>query len=181
MLSRRICLVFACLVPASPLIAQITTATVLGTVRDASGAVIQNAAVQVRAVATNLTRSTLSDIEGNYILSNLPVGEYEISVSASGFKKEVKSGIVLQVQQRARIDVVMQPGSVTESISVVAAAPLVSTEDGVFGDVIDNRRVVELPLNGRNFNTLALLTPNVQNGIPGGATLQSFLAGGVAV
>ena len=62
-----------------------------------------------------------------------------------------------------------------------AVVPIVNTEDAVFGDVIENKRVVELPLNGRNFNTLALLTPNIQNGVPGGATLQGFLAGGIAV
>jgi hypothetical protein len=161
--------------------AQITTATIVGTVRDSSGAVIPKSNIEARAVATNLTRSTVTDADGAYILTNLPVGEYEVSMTASGFRKEIQQGIILQVQQVARIDVTLQPGSLSESVSVVAAAPLINTDDGVFGDVIDNRRVVELPLNGRNFNTLALLTPNIQNGIPGGATLQNFLAGGIAV
>ena len=83
--------------------------------------------------------------------------------------------------QRARLDATLQTGSVSESINVTADVPVINTEDAVFGDVIDNTRVVELPLNGRNFNTLALLTPNIQNGVPGGATLQGFLAGGIAV
>jgi len=154
--------------------AQVTSATILGTVTDSSGAVVAKALVEAKAVATNLSRTTTTDAEGNYTLTSLPVGEYEVTISAAGFRKEVQRGITIQVQQRARLDVALQPGNVTETINVVGAAPIVNTEDGVFGDVIENQRVVELPLNGRNFNTLALLTPNIQNGVPGGATLQSF-------
>ena len=165
----------------APLTAQVTTATILGTVTDASGAVVAKASVEAKALATNLVRSTSTDGDGNYTLINLPLGEYEVSISAAGFRKEVQRGIVLQVQQRARLDVVLQPGNVTETVNVTASTPIVNTEDGVFGDVIDNKRVVELPLNGRNFNTLALLTPNVQNGVQGGATLQTFLAGGIGI
>ncbi len=161
--------------------AQVTSATILGTVTDSSGAVVAKALVEAKAVATNLSRTTTTDAEGNYTLTSLPVGEYEVTISAAGFRKEVQRGITIQVQQRARLDVVLQLGNVTETINVVGAAPIVNTEDGVFGDVIENQRVVELPLNGRNFNTLALLTPNIQNGVPGGATLQSFLAGGVGI
>ena len=126
--------------------AQITSATIVGTVRDSSGGVVAHASIQTKAVATNLLRSVVTDGEGNYILTNLPVGEYEVTASASGFKKEVQQGIVLQVRQTARLDIVLQPGSVSEVVNVVGAAPLINTEDGVFGDVIDNRRVVELPL-----------------------------------
>ena len=165
----------------APLEAQITTATILGTVTDASGAVVGKALVEAKALATNLMRATTTDGDGNFTLSNLPLGEYEVSISAAGFRKEIQRGIVLQVQQRARIDVALQPGNVTETVNVTASTPIVNTEDGVFGDVIDNKRVVELPLNGRNFNTLALLTPNVQNGVQGGATLQTFLAGGIGI
>ena len=70
------------------------------------------------------------------------MGEYEVTISTAGFRKEVQRGITIQVQQRARLDVALQPGNVTETINVVAAAPIVNTEDGVFGDVIENQRVV---------------------------------------
>lgn len=160
---------------------QVTTAALLGTVQDTSGAVIPGAAVQAKALATNLVRETKADGDGNYVLTNLPIGEYEVAVTANGFRREVRQGIVLQVQQRARLDLVLSPGNVTEAVNVVAYAPLINTEDATFGDVIENRRVVDLPLNGRNFNTLALLTPNIQNGVPGGATLQNFLAGGIGI
>ena len=177
----RFALVMSVSLVLAPLEAQITTATILGTVTDASGAVVGKASVEAKALATNLVRATTTDGDGNYTLINLPLGEYEVSISAAGFRKEIQRGIVLQVQQRARIDVALQPGNVTETVNVTASTPIVNTEDGVFGDVIDNKRVVELPLNGRNFNTLALLTPNVQNGVQGGATLQTFLAGGIGI
>ena len=161
--------------------AQTTTASIVGTVQDASGAVVPKASVKAKAVATNQVREVESDPDGNYILTNLPIGQYEVTVSATGFRTETNEGITLQVAQRARLDVTLQTGSVTESVNVTAVVPIVNTEDAVFGDVIDNKRVVELPLNGRNFNALALLTPNVQSGVPGGATLQNLLAGGIAV
>lgn len=160
---------------------QATTASLVGTVHDSSGAVVSQAKVEAKAVATNQVRDISTDNEGNYILTNLPVGQYQVSVSAQGFRTEVSEGIVLQVGQRARLDVTLQAGNVVETVNVNAQVPIVNSEDAVFGDVIENKRVVELPLNGRNFNTLALLTPNIQNGIPGGATLQNFLAGGIAI
>ncbi|HEU0120500.1 MAG TPA: TonB-dependent receptor [Bryobacteraceae bacterium] len=169
------------LLSASSLLSQVTTASIVGTVKDASGAAVPAAAVKARATATNLTREVESDNDGNYSLTNLPVGMYEVSVAAKGFKTEVNQGLELQVAQRARLDVTLQAGAITESVNVTAEVPIINTEDSVFGDVIDNKRVVELPLNGRNFNNLALLTPNIQNGVPGGATLQGFLAGGIAV
>jgi hypothetical protein len=160
---------------------QITTASITGAVKDASGAVIPGANVKAKAVNTNQLREVNTDPDGNYVLTNLPIGAYQLTVSAPGFRTEVNEGIVLQVAQIARLDVTLQAGSVSESVNVTAEVPVVNTEDAVYGDVIDNRRVVELPLNGRNFNNLALLTPNIQSGVPGGATLQNFLAGGIAV
>lgn len=160
---------------------QLTTASIVGTIKDSSGAVVPHATIQAKATATNQIREGASDGDGNYVLTNLPIGEYAVTVSAKGFRTEVNQGLVLQVAQRARLDITLQAGNVTETVNVTAEVPIVNTEDAVFGDVIDNKQVVELPLNGRNFNTLALLTPNIQNGVPGGATLQGFLAGGVAV
>lgn len=178
--SRQLILAF-CFISSTSLSAQVTTAVVVGAVSDSSGGAIPNAKVVARAVATNQSRELTSDPEGNYIITNLSVGEYEITISANGFRTEVKKGLVLQVGQRARLDLTLQTGSVNETVNVTAEVPLINTEEAVFGDVIENKRVVELPLNGRNFNSLALLTPNVQNGVPGGATLQGFLAGGIAI
>jgi len=177
----RFAIGFSLFLSTAPIFSQTTTASIVGTVRDATGAVIPNAAIKAKAVATNQIREGTTDPGGDYILTNLPIGQWELTVSANGFRTEVNEGIILQVAQRARLDVTLQTGSVTESVNVTAEVPIVNTEDAVYGDVIDNKRVVELPLNGRNFNSLALLTPNVQSGVPGGATLQNFLAGGIAV
>jgi hypothetical protein len=174
-------LVFCGLLLLSVLYAQVTTAVIVGTIVDSTGATVPNAKIVARAVATNQTREITTTSDGEYILTNLPVGEYEVTASAAGFRTELSKGIVLQVAQRARLDITLQAGSVNETVNVSAEVPVINTEDSVFGDVIENQRVVELPLNGRNFNTLALLTPNVQNGVPGGATLQNFLAGGIAI
>ncbi len=173
--------ILAVLLTATSLSAQTTSASIVGTIRDSSGAIVPGAAVKAKAVATNLTREMKTDADGNYVMPNLPVGAYQVTVSAAGFRTEVHDGVVLQVSQTARLDAALQAGNVTESVNVTAEVPVINTEDAVFGDLIDNRRVVELPLNGRNFNSLALLTPNIQSGVPGGATLQNFLAGGIGV
>jgi hypothetical protein len=172
---------FVLLLTCASVHAQTTTASIIGTVRDVTGGVIPKAKVKAKIVATNQVREVDTGPDGDYILTNLPIGDYEVTVSATGFRTEVHEGITLQVAQRARLDVTLQTGSVTESVNVNAEVPIVNTENAVYGDVIENKRVVELPLNGRNFNALALLTPNIQSGIPGGATLQNLLAGGIAV
>ena len=125
-------------------------------------------------------REVESDPDGNYILTNLPIGQYEVTFGARFPDRSERghhsaggparaTGCDAADRQRDRVGECQR-----------RSADL-NTEDAVFGDVIENKRVVELPLNGRNFNALALLTPNIQNGVPGGATLQNFLAGGIAV
>lgn len=92
------------------------------------------------------------------------IGEYEITVTASGFKSEVRTGIVLQLQQKARLDFSLQVGQQVERIEVAASTPLHRTEDATLGSVVEHRRIVELPLNGRNFAQLATLMPGVNFG-----------------
>src|SRR4051812_3498837 len=99
MLNRRLLSLLTVVFFSRLLHAQITTATIVGTVRDSSGAVVARANIEARAVAINLTRSILTDGDGNYILTNLPVGEYQVTAFATGFKKEIQQGIILQVQQ----------------------------------------------------------------------------------
>src|SRR5690349_4382584 len=103
---------------AGSLVAQTTTASIVGTVRDASGAIVPKASIKARALATNQTREVTTDEDGNYIFINLPIGAYDVTVSASGFKTEVNEGVVLQVSQRAHLDVTLQTGSVNESVNV---------------------------------------------------------------
>jgi hypothetical protein len=150
---------WALLFLAIPLLAQGPTASVNGEIHDPSGAVVTNAKVTVRNVATGVNRATTADTAGLFVVSALQPGEYEIIVESPGFKRDVRSGIILQVDQQARFDFVLQIGSANEAINVTEAVSVTETETASTGVVIDNRKVVELPLNGRQFYSLALLSP----------------------
>jgi len=147
------------------LCAQTVSTEILGLVSDATGAVIPGAVVKVRRLATGDVRSATTNETGNYIFPLLEIGEYEVTCSALGFKTEVRRGVVLQLQEKARIDFQMQVGEQVEMVEIRGAAPLLRTEDATLGSVIDSRRVVELPLNGRHFGQLATLMPGVTFGV----------------
>ena len=158
-----------------PAAAQENTATVTGQVIDPSGAGVPGAAVSARNVQTGLERHTVTAETGNYTIPLLPVGTYEISAVKDGFKKDVQTSVVLQVDQRARIDFQLQVGAASESIQVTAEVPLTQTETSSVGSVIDNQKVVEMPLNGRQFYSLALLVPGVAP--PAQGSILSFRGG----
>jgi len=143
---------------------QTVSTQILGLVTDATGASISGATVTARRVETGDVRTTQSNDSGNYIFPLLDVGEFEISCTAAGFKTEVRRGIVLQLQQKARLDFQLQVGQQVERIEVTSAAPLLRTEDATLGSVVEHRRIVELPLNGRNFAQAATLMPGVVYG-----------------
>ncbi|MBC8165340.1 MAG: TonB-dependent receptor, partial [Bryobacteraceae bacterium] len=119
--------------------------------------------VVITNVDTNSVFTTETTGEGFYAAPSLPVGNYTIIGERAGFKRAVRSGVRLQVDQRADVDLVMQVGAVAESVEVRSEAPLVDTGSATIGKVIENRRVVELPLNGRNALALTLLTPGVKS------------------
>jgi len=141
--------------------AQSFTGSILGTVRDSSGSVVPNVAVTVINTGTNARTEARSDAGGNYIAPLLAPGGYGIEAVAPGFKKFAQSGIVVQVQQQARVDVVLTVGEVTESVQVSADASVLETSTSSIGRVVDNRRIVNLPLNTRNVYSLIFLTPGV--------------------
>ena len=154
--------------------AQVSTAELFGTVADSTGAVIQNAKVTAANADTSVSREVTTDSAGNYIFTLLQPGTYNLTVESPGFRKLVQSGVVLQVNQRARIDLTMQVGQVTETVEVAAAAPLLESQSSSLGSVIDQRFVGELPLNGRNFVQLAILSPGVNGtGFSTSGTIQS--------
>lgn len=157
------------------------SATILGKVTDASGAVVEGARVSVANTATGLTRNTVTTGTGDFELPSLPItGAYTLTVEKQGFQTQEFSGIVLQVDQHARYDVTMKVGNVSEKVEVTTEAPIVNTETGTIGQVIPNRTIVDLPLNGRNFVQLAQLLPNVVRGPAGqqtGATTISVSGG----
>ncbi len=168
-MSARLLLLLAIIAPA---FAQQTTATLLGTVTDATGAAVPGVAIQVASLATNVTRDVLSDNNGAYSLPNLPPGVYRVTATKTGFQASRAESVTLQVEQVARLDIKLQVGSVTETINVDASAAQLQTETSSVGTVIDSGKIVELPLNGRNFIQLAQLIPGVQAGTPGSITVR---------
>jgi hypothetical protein len=147
--------------------AQVTSGTILGTVLDNTGAAMPNVSVIITEVGKGTSQSYMTDELGNYNAPFLVPGVYTVVVERTGFKKEVRSGIELQVDQKARVDFTLQIGAVTETIEVTAAAPLVKSESAELGEVIQERAVRELPLNGRNFAQLVYLTPGITPGQSG--------------
>jgi Carboxypeptidase regulatory-like domain/TonB dependent receptor len=147
-------------------LAQQETATILGTVTDGTGAIVPGAAVTVTNVQTNISLTTQTDARGAYVVPSLKPGEYSLTVEISGFQKTVRSGVVLQVAQVARIDLTLQTGQLSETVEVVGSSPILETQTSSRGAVIDQKQIVELPLNGRDYNQLALLSPGVLPGTP---------------
>ena len=138
-----------------------TTATISGSVRDGTGALIPGASVMAKNVETGITRTAMSDEQGRYQLLNLNVGRYEIEGSLSGFQTAVRSGIVLAVGDQTVVNFTLQVGQVAEKVEVTAQAPLVDTTTSSVGGIIETSQIVNLPLNGRSFDELAQLQPGV--------------------
>lgn len=138
---------------------QFVRGTILGTVRDETGAVIVDAKVTVKNMGTNESRAISSDEAGNYTVPALLPGRYSVQVEHPGFKMQLVSGVELQVNQTARIDVNLPVGEVFERVEATAAAVLLKTDTSEVGHVITNKQIVELPLNGRDYLQLARLIP----------------------
>lgn len=139
--------------------AQLADGEIVGTVKDTSGAVVSGAAVTVRNLETNITRSSPTDAKGNFAFPSLRIGLYEVTASLEGFKVTVVPSVELKVADRKRIDPVLEPGAITEQIDVVAAAPLLETDTSSRGQVVEGAEIRELPLNKRDYTQLALLAP----------------------
>lgn len=139
--------------------AQTFTATLNGRVIDQTGGAVAGAKVVIRNVGTNQEQSVSSD--GNFVLPLLPPGEYSLTVEATGFKREVRSGITLQVGQQAGVEIKLTLGNVSEVVEVSENVPLVQSENASLGNVVDQKKIAELPLNGRDYLQLAQLQPNV--------------------
>ena len=140
---------------------QLPTASVTGTITDGTGAVVPGAHVIATNVATNAKRDAFSDSRGVYTLPFLEPSSYQLEVTKEGFKGINRSGIVLHVQETARIDFTMDVGSTASTVSVTAETSLVNSETSTLGAVINNRSLLNVPLNDRNTLDLALLSPGV--------------------
>ena len=136
----------------------ISTAQINGTVQDATGLAVPGAEIKATQTETGLVRAATSGADGSYILTNLPVGRYQMEVTKQGFSRYVQSGIVLQVGGNPTVDIPLKVGTVSEQVQVEANATLVETRSAGIGQVIDNQRVLELPLNGRQVTELIYLS-----------------------
>ena len=163
---QRILLIAALLAPVLP--AQVETARIIGTVRDQSGGVIPGAAITFTNTGTNISYQTQSRGDGSYESVPLHIGTYRVTAERQGFKRVMREGVVLQIQQTAVLDLNMEVGAVTQDIVVSADAPLLTMNEATQGQVIDNRKVVDLPLNGRDYIQLALLSAGANEQAPGG-------------
>ena len=142
-------------------LAQLPTATILGVVKDGTGAVVPGAALTARNTDTGQSRGTVSGEDGSYRFAALPVGNYEIRAEHAGFRAEVRSGLMLTVAQEAVVNLTMQVGAIEQTVAVTAEAPLVNTTGASLGGLVNEDRIADLPLNGRNFVDLTLLQPGI--------------------
>jgi hypothetical protein len=156
----------------SRLAAQVETATISGTATDSSGAALVGAAVQARNVATNITQSTVTDPEGRYRIPDLPVGNYEVQTSLSGFQTVVHKSITLTVGANLVVDFSLPVGQVSQTVSVQGEVSRVETQTGSVSSLVTQQQMSQLPLNGRNFQQLLSLAPGVLT------VKQAFVTGG---
>src|SRR5947209_12794687 len=162
---RKVCVLATLLGASSVLLAQTYTASITGTVTDPAGAVVPQAKITVTEVQRNVVRSTDSDGSGRYALTNLAPGTYTLQVEAAGFKKHARAAFELQVAQQVAIDPVLEVGAITESVSVTGETPLLEATTSSVGKVVENREIVNLPLNTRNPYQLVFLTPGVSGSV----------------
>jgi hypothetical protein len=162
-----------------------STAQIQGQVRDATGAIVLEAEIKVTQTETSTLRTAVSASDGSYVLLNLPIGPYRMEVSKPGFATYVQTGIVLQVGSQSTVDVSLKIGNVSEQVQVEANAALVETQNTNLGTVIENQRILELPLNGRQATDLIQLAgAAIPQGVAGAGgfpgTGQIVIAGGQA-
>src|SRR2546422_3117101 len=164
-------------------VAQSSTATILGTVKDPTGALIPGAMVTLKHTETGYTRTAISSETGDYNVALLQVGAYEITTAMPGFKQDVRRGINLVVGQQAVINLTLEVGAAAEQVTVTEEAPLVNTTLSSTSGLITEQQIKELPLNGRSFDQLLVLNAGVVNNtsnMAGGAggAFPAFSVGG---
>ena len=144
--------------------AQLTTADILGTVTDASGAVIPNATVVIKNLGTNEERTVKTTSTGDYTINLLPVGHYSVSVKATGFEASITKDLAVEAGDRARNDVHLVTGADTTTVEVQASSPLLQADNATVSSTVTAKAVQDLPLNGRNFVQLVALVPGANEG-----------------
>ncbi len=157
-----------------PLCAQTTTATLLGTIRDSSGAAVPGAAAAAENERTGIAVRTVADSEGNYLFANLPPGSYRLTITKEGFRTLEAGGLILSLSSTVRRDAVLETGAIEQAVSVVDSVPVIGTDTASVHNIMEARQIVSFPVNGRTVDRLIQFTPGhmgTNNGQPeiGGA------------
>src|SRR6266446_1986728 len=155
------CILGFCLMVSLPLHAQVTGATISGTITDASGGVIVGAVISVRNTATGINRNTTTDSVGFYTVPNLNPGPYEVKVTARGFTTALQSNLTLAVGAQQSLNIPMKVGETSQTVQVTEAAPQIELTSSTLSGQVESQTVLELPLNGRDWASLATLSPGV--------------------
>ena len=161
--------------------AQVTTATLVGQLRDSSGAVIPGATVLATHEGTGVTREATTDVNGEFVLSALPNGPYTVKIEIAGFKTLQNRGMQLGAGQTVRQTFSLQVGALAETVTVAAETPLVETSASLQADRLASQEVRELPVNRRNLTNLMSLTPGVSTSGAGDVQMNGVAAGGTGV
>jgi hypothetical protein len=141
--------------------AQVSTATILGTVTDASGAAVADAAIQVKNVGTGVTQTSATDAAGRFNVPDLGIGDYEVQASKTGFSTVVHRGITLSIGAQSVVDFALPVGQQTQTVTVEGQVSQVETTNAALSSLISTQQMTQLPLNGRNFEQLIFLSPGV--------------------
>jgi hypothetical protein len=163
-------------------LAQVDTGTILGTVKDPSGAVVPGAAVTLINQGTGLRLATKTDSSGAYVFTPIRIGTYTVEAEFRGFRQTVHRDVLVQVTQHVVVNFTLTPGAVTQTVQVTAAPPQLQTQSASVGQVVSQREINDLPLNGRNYTFLAQLSAGVNAEEPSGRGLEtsgSFVANGI--
>src|SRR5216683_3172088 len=164
---------FGVLLLCLPAYSQGNAGRILGTVTDQSGGVVAGATVTVIDTERGVNRALTSDDAGEYNAPNLTPGNYTVRAEAKGFKKLERQNVVLEVGKEVRVDLIVQPGEQEQTVTVTEAIPLVETTNATLGGTLDNADIVDMPLNGRNYQNLLALRPGVMLQVGGGPWTQS--------
>ena len=138
--------------------------SIVGTVTDQAGAVVPNAVIALTNEETKFTRTVQTNTAGQFVASSIPTGNYRVSVEVAGFQKLVRTGILLSAADTVSVDLQLSVGNVQQTLEVEATAPLLQSQTAAVSQLVTNEQILEMPLNGRTFTSLVLLTPGAHVG-----------------
>jgi hypothetical protein len=173
-----LCVMMCLLLTSATVFAQSFTGAIVGTVKNASGEVIAGAQVIITETQTNKQVSVTTNSAGNYTSPPLAVGQYRVEARTTGFRSAVHPSLTMQIQQTLTVDFTLEVGQVSETIEITSQAPILETTTSALGKVVDNRRILELPLNTRNVYSLIFLTPGVSGSIGNNYNQMSYSVNG---